>query len=174
MAGGRRISWEAVRVPPAICGLPESSEYPPEGGKGSYPRGIRFEEAGPPRSVMIACTARISRVDKDSLCPAEEATYVGSRCAIQCTGRLTIRRHSSRGSGEQRWGRASCLGQPRVKEYRREETKWRAIETFSHFARGRGRLDNARAKGRADSAREDPGRLPRIRTISRSLRWQRY
>ena len=31
--------------------------------------------------------------------------------------------------------------------------------------RGRGRLDNARAKGRTDSARKDPGRLPGIRTI---------
>jgi hypothetical protein len=40
--------------------------------------------------------------------------------------------------------------------------------------RGRGRLDNARAKGRTDSARKDPGRLPGIRTISRSLRWQCY
>ena len=34
---GRRTAWEAVDVPPAICGLPTLIEWPPDGGASSYP-----------------------------------------------------------------------------------------------------------------------------------------
>ena len=37
-AEGRPSAWEAVRVPPAISGLPRSSEWSPSGGASSYPR----------------------------------------------------------------------------------------------------------------------------------------
>ena len=33
---GRPSAWEAVRLPPATCGLPRSSECPVEGSMGSY------------------------------------------------------------------------------------------------------------------------------------------
>ena len=32
-------AWEAVRLPPAACGLPRSSEHPPDGGASSYQAG---------------------------------------------------------------------------------------------------------------------------------------
>jgi len=35
-ARGTPTAWGTVRLPPAICGLPTSSRWPPDGGTGSY------------------------------------------------------------------------------------------------------------------------------------------